>query len=199
MKDTHGGTLLLVKLKASTLPKVTLLHGWFYVFEIVQMILNRAKRLNYFILSFRLDKNGSRGRCFIYVWDDSLKKLLTKLFVELNFKKSKWFSVEKYHPLSQSDHLTAWKVSIFGVFLVPYFPHKDWIRRDTSVWMRESTYQKNSEYGHFSRSVYENVDKAFSMYSDHEKFSLTGYFNGETSDYHSETFLYQCEFKRLSK
>ena len=27
--------------------------------------------------------------------------------------------------------VTAWKVSIFGVFLVHIFPHLDWIRRDT--------------------------------------------------------------------
>ena len=26
---------------------------------------------------------------------------------------------------------TAWKVSVFGVFLVRIFPHSDWIRRDT--------------------------------------------------------------------
>ena len=27
--------------------------------------------------------------------------------------------------------ITAWKVSVFGVFLVRVFPHLDWIRRDT--------------------------------------------------------------------
>ena len=27
--------------------------------------------------------------------------------------------------------ITAWKVSVFGVFLVRIFPHLDWIRRDT--------------------------------------------------------------------
>ena len=42
-------------------------------------------------------------------------------------------------------------------FLVHIFPHPDWIRGDTSyspysVRMRENTDQKNSEYGHFSRS-----------------------------------------------
>ena len=36
----------------------------------------------------------------------------------------------------------------------PYFPHLDWIRRDTySVQMWQNTDQKNSKYGHFSRSV----------------------------------------------
>ena len=42
--------------------------------------------------------------------------------------------------------ITAWKVSIFEVILVRIFPH--------SVWMWENTDQKNSEYGHFSRSEY---------------------------------------------
>ena len=42
-----------------------------------------------------------------------------------------------------------------GVILVRIFPHSNWIRRDAeyhSVWMRENTEQKNSEYGNFSRS-----------------------------------------------
>ena len=29
--------------------------------------------------------------------------------------------------------ITAWKVSVFGVFLVRIFPHSDWIRRDVSL------------------------------------------------------------------
>ena len=54
---------------------------------------------------------------------------------------------------------TAWKMSVFGVFLVRIFPHSDWIRRDTlsispySVWMRKNTDQKNPEEGHFSRAA----------------------------------------------
>ena len=43
---------------------------------------------------------------------------------------------------------TAWKVSVFGVFVVRIFPHSYWI-----VWMRENTDQKNSEYWHFSLRV----------------------------------------------
>ena len=51
---------------------------------------------------------------------------------------------------------TAWKMSLFGVFLVCIFSHLDWIGRDTqySVQMREKMDQKNPEYGHFSRSNY---------------------------------------------
>ena len=51
---------------------------------------------------------------------------------------------------------TAWKVSIFRVFLVCIFPHSDWIRRISlsphSVWKQENTNQKNSEYEHLLRS-----------------------------------------------
>ena len=52
--------------------------------------------------------------------------------------------------------VTAWKMSVFGVFLVCIFPDSDWIRKDTeylsvySVRKWENTNQKNSEYGHFS-------------------------------------------------
>ena len=52
---------------------------------------------------------------------------------------------------------TAWKVSVFGVFLVRIFPHSDWIRRDTDVSLRihpkcGKTRPKKYEYGHFSCS-----------------------------------------------
>ena len=63
----------------------------------------------------------------------------------------------------------AWKVSVFGVFLVRIFPHLDWIRRAEYgeilrispylVRIPENTDHKNSEIGHFSRS--EKI--AFSM------------------------------------
>ena len=33
--------------------------------------------------------------------------------------------------LSSYEANTAWKVSVFGAFLVRIFPHSDWIRRDT--------------------------------------------------------------------
>ena len=39
---------------------------------------------------------------------------------------------------------TAWKVSVFAVFLVQ---------------MRENTDQKNSEHGHFSRSVISKTER----------------------------------------
>ena len=50
---------------------------------------------------------------------------------------------------------TAWKVSLFGVFLIRIFPYSDWIRRDTeySVRMREYAGYKNFEYRHFLCTV----------------------------------------------
>ena len=43
----------------------------------------------------------------------------------------------------ESELITAWDVSKYGVFLVRISPHLDWIWRDTT---------KNSVFGHFSRS-----------------------------------------------
>ena len=50
------------------------------------------------------------------------------------------------------EHVTAWKVSVFGIFLVRIFPYSDWIRRDASYLSVFSpnagnAEQKNSEYG----------------------------------------------------
>ena len=52
---------------------------------------------------------------------------------------------------------TTWKVTKFGGFLVRIFSHLDRIRRilcksPSSVWVRESTDQKNSKFGYFSRN-----------------------------------------------
>ena len=44
-KSTHGRVLLLVRFWAKA--QVTLLHGWFSLFKIVQMVPNCAKRLMY--------------------------------------------------------------------------------------------------------------------------------------------------------
>ena len=62
---------------------------------------------------FRLDRNRKGGRVMIYVRQNIPRKLLTKhvcpsdikcIFLELNFRKCKWFLVGRYHPLSQNDH-----------------------------------------------------------------------------------------------
>ena len=60
-----------------------------------------------------------------------------------------WFNgaqLEQYADMS-CVKLTAWKASVFGVFLIC-------IISPFSFRIRENMDQKNSEYGHFSRSDY---------------------------------------------
>ena len=46
-----------------------------------------------------------------------------------------WFQgfFADHHHNSQYYIFTAWTASVFGVFLVPIFPHLHWIRRDTPL------------------------------------------------------------------
>ena len=65
-----------------------------------------------FSLRYRLDRNPNGGGITIFVKEDIPSKLLTKhnfpmdvegLFVELNFRKSKWLLFGTYHPPAQND------------------------------------------------------------------------------------------------
>ena len=65
-----------------------------------------------FSLRYRLDRNPNGGGIMIFVKEDIPSKLLTKhnfpmdvegLFVELNFRKSKWLLFGTYHPPAQND------------------------------------------------------------------------------------------------
>ena len=65
-----------------------------------------------FFLSYRLDRNRNGGGIMIFVKEDIPTKLITKhnfqsdvegLFVELNFRKPKWFLVGTYHPPAQNN------------------------------------------------------------------------------------------------
>ena len=65
-----------------------------------------------FSLPYRLDRNRNGGGVMIFVREDIPSKLLTKhnfpsdvegLFVELNFRKSKWLLCGTYHPPAQND------------------------------------------------------------------------------------------------
>ena len=83
----------------------------------------------------------------------NLKVTYQEVYCKFSCKEESWIDF-----FVISDLYTAWKVSVFGVFLVRIFPHSDWIRRDTanaakSVQIRENTDQKNSEYGYFSHIV----------------------------------------------
>ena len=74
-----------------------------------------------FSLPYRLDKNHTGGGVMIFVKEDILSKLLTKynfpidvegLFVELNFRKSKWLLCGTYHPPAHK------MISIFLIVLI---------------------------------------------------------------------------------
>ena len=65
-----------------------------------------------FSLPYRLERNRNGGGVMIFVKEDTSSKLLTKhdfpsdaegLFVELNFRKSKWLLFGTYHPPAQND------------------------------------------------------------------------------------------------
>ena len=65
-------------------------------------------------------------------------------------KTDEFFSVVAYFRNKCWLTFTAWKVSVFWVFLVRMRENTDHKKSG----LRENTDQKNSEYGHFSRSVY---------------------------------------------
>ena len=65
-----------------------------------------------FSFPYRLDGNRNGGDVMIIVKEDLIRKLLTKhnfprdvedLFVERNFRKSKWLLFGTYHLLAQND------------------------------------------------------------------------------------------------
>ena len=62
---------------------------------------------------FRLDRNSDGGGILIYVRSDILSQQVNKhtfpneiegIFIEINFRKSKWLLFGTYHPPSQNDH-----------------------------------------------------------------------------------------------
>ena len=68
-------------------------------------------RMDGFSLSYRLDRNRNGGGVMIFAREDISSKFLTKhnfpsdvevLFVELNFRKSKWLLCGTYHPPAQN-------------------------------------------------------------------------------------------------
>ena len=69
---------------------------------------------------------------------------LISMFQQMLWNTEKdWNKFEDQHEMGQNlETFTAWNVFIFGVFLVRIFPHSD---------------QKNSEYGHFLRSVSDSL------------------------------------------
>ena len=60
-----------------------------------------------FSTPYRLDRNRNEGGIIIYIREDISSKMVTKhieaLFIELNYKKCKWFLCGLCHPLFQKD------------------------------------------------------------------------------------------------
>ena len=65
-----------------------------------------------FLMPYRLDRNRNGGGIIIYFREDIPTKILTKqnlpediegIFLEINFRKSKWLLCRIYHPPSQND------------------------------------------------------------------------------------------------
>ena len=65
-----------------------------------------------FSVPYRLDQNRNGGEIMIFIRDDIPSRVLTKhvfpddiedLFIELNFRKTKWLLFGTYHPPTQSD------------------------------------------------------------------------------------------------
>ena len=63
-------------------------------------------------MPYRLDRNRNDGGVIIYVRDDIQSNILRKhlfpndvelIFVDINFRRSKWLICGTYHPPSQSD------------------------------------------------------------------------------------------------
>ena len=60
---------------------------------------------------------------FLYFYGKSLNTLLPVHYFQKKFVSIKFFI--------HSKSCTAWKVSVFGLFLIRVFPHSDWIWKDT--------------------------------------------------------------------
>ena len=83
----------------------------------------------------------------------------------LNAMFAEWFAFS-FHIMY--IYITAWKVPLFGDFLVRIFQHLDWILRDTPYLSlftpNEEKYgPKKFEYEHFSRSVSRTESCSFSF------------------------------------
>ena len=60
-----------------------------------------------------------------------LVKVTSTTFLFRELEQSAVYQLKSRYILRLGMTFTAWKVALFGVFLVHIFPHSDWIRRDT--------------------------------------------------------------------
>ena len=89
-------------------------HRTFYFLFLKKFHYFSLKKDNFlhFSMSYRLDRNRNGGGITIYVRKDIPTKVLTKhnlpediegIFLEINFRKSKWLLCRTYHLSSQND------------------------------------------------------------------------------------------------
>ena len=117
----------------------SIIYSIFLIFSITTKILSNSR-----MTWIEQKKTDLPSKCDIYhiyhvnAWNTVyLKSYLASCFRRIKRKQN-------------SSLNTGWKVSKYGVFSGPYFPHSDWIRRDIrilrispySVRMRENTDQK---------------------------------------------------------
>ena len=111
------GTLNINSLSSKSDDLKILISGIFDILIITETKLDEAYPISQFHIDgcsmpYRLDRNRNGGGVIIYVREDIPSKILRKhfspndiegIFVEVNFRKSKWLLCGTYHPPSQSD------------------------------------------------------------------------------------------------
>ena len=146
-----------------------------------------------------------RSNSFIKTWMNIIKQKLTK-FESLKLQKNSILHFEEHYTkthdtslifisffFSETNIFSASKVSAFWVIFVCIFPHLNCIS-PYSGRIRENTDQNNSEYGHFSRSVFNLGLIGILASFRHHLFSFLPFdyhllFYGSSSS--SSTFLYK--------
>ena len=141
---------MLCLLKLSWCWLLQCFHEQTFFLKNILLIFNKTSLLPhtspvvYQLLNALADYSFTGYTTFVLNFSCSLHKNIAKAYHTYVFFKYSFF---------KSETTTAWKVSVFGVFLVRIFRHSRISSISPfSVPMRENTDQKNSEYGHFSRS-----------------------------------------------
>ena len=70
---------------------------------------------------------GNLNCPIITAWDFTLLLRIIPIMTDWNFVT---FHCQRQPRTDLYLNITAWKLSVFGIFLVRILPHSDWIRRD---------------------------------------------------------------------
>ena len=130
------------------------------------------------LCKFNSLNSGDVGRNFIqplepFIWKSARKRHAQFHECFLSFYLSlAWISEGSNGSCVVTDYwiryITAWKVSVFGVFLVRIFPHLDWTRRDTSFFV---SLRIQSKCGKRRTRKTPNMDTFYAVY-EMKKFLL---------------------------